>query len=455
MKEMKSNQQATSTITRKKKFPKMVTANQMSIFILLLGILQILFLYLNHSRIGAPGSTTQQSSSLEASLQSQAADSKHAHIASYWWPSPSDAGGFLSAIHRAQHTKDCSSRDTKYLVLRSLKNNDGDNRGLSAWASVTMHHFLHAFSDGDDASMGRRILISDDELWPMAKGCKHGPETRECYFLPFTNCKLDHVDAIDTKDGSVAVLSDAKEEYNRKLRTIYTSNTAKYSRITKDTYSWSGLEGKDYPKISLVAAFLAYYLQPQPWLKKEIDARLRRSLPSDLDPEKTIGVPIRRSDKCHGHSIEGSAKGELDCPSLESYLAEVKRFTKFDPNINSIIVTSEDSSATTEFISMIQSEVPQLRIITNRDDVQQGTGSASKLESYKSVENSDVIASALTSLHMHLRARYFVITTKSSWTSTIAILARVYGFASDVLVIDIGPTTHGFSQLAKFGGGDK
>jgi hypothetical protein len=103
---------------------------------------------------------------------------------------------------------------------------------------------------------------------------------------------------------------------------------------------------------------------------------------------------------------------------------------------------------------MIERHLPQLRIVTNKDDVQQGTGSASKLESYKSnVENEQVVASALTSLHMHLRARYFVITTKSSWTSTIAILARVYGFAAgDVIVVDIGPTTHAFSYLAKFGG---
>jgi hypothetical protein len=395
-------------------------------------------------------------------------NSKKVHrVNSFWWPSPSSSGGFLSAIHRAQHTNstdDCSSPSTKYLVLRSLKNREGDNRGLSAWASVTMHHFLHAFSDGDDASSSlsgkpQRILVADEELWPMALGCKHGrrSETRECYFVPFSNCNLSHVDALndsnDNNHDSVA-LQDAKQEYNRSIRTIYTSDTAKYARMTKDTYSWTGLKGKDYPKISLVAAFLAYYLQPQPWLRQEIDNRLQRSLPADLDPYKTIGVPIRRSDKCHGHSIEGSAKGELDCPPLESYLKEVKRFVDFDPNIDSIIITSEDASAALEFISMIERHLPQLRIVTNKDDVQQGTGSASKLESYKSnVENEQVVASALTSLHMHLRARYFVITTKSSWTSTIAILARVYGFAAgDVIVVDIGPTTHAFSYLAKFGG---
>eukprot|EP00956_Cyclotella_meneghiniana_P003380 scaffold4079_cov44-Cyclotella_meneghiniana.AAC.5 len=474
------------------------TRRLLSIFIAFIVVVQLTVVYLNTSTLPMITHTDAAASSMTTSWQRNFV-SDHANnfnsqpkstnsnnngairkdnrsnISSFWWPSPASSGGFLSAIHRTQHPANCTSPRTKYLVLRSLRNNDGDNRGLSAWASVSMHHFLHAFLDGDDASLGRRILINDEKIWPMARGCRHGNklETRDCYFVPLSNCNIHHADTIITNDedntnnkndgkttsssshNNVAILKDAKEEYDRSVRTVYTSDTAKYARMVKDIYSWTGLNGKDYPKIELVAAFLAYYLQPQPWLRNEIDKRLQRSLPHDLDPDKTIGVPIRRSDKCHGHTVEGSAKGELDCPSLDSYLIEVKRFIDFDPYINSIIVTSEDASATMEFITMIQRELPNLRIITNRDDVQQGTGSAAKLESYKQVENEDVIASALTSLHMHLRARYFVITTKSSWTSTIAILARVYGFARNILVVDIGPTTHAFSWLAKLGGSGK
>ena len=68
--------------------------------------------------------------------------------------------------------------------------------------------------------------------------------------------------------------------------------------------------------------------------------------------------------------------------------------------------------------------------------------------------NVFVLISALTSMHMHLRARYFVITSKSTWTSTIALMARVYGFAtSDVFVIDIESETsaNALSILAKIG----
>ena len=48
------------------------------------------------------------------------------------------------------------------------------------------------------------------------------------------------------------------------------------------------------------------------------------------------------------------------------------------------------------------------------------------------------MCSAMASLHMQMRARYFVITSKSTWTSTVAVFARVYGFATEtVFVIDI------------------
>ena len=60
--------------------------------------------------------------------------------------------------------------------------------------------------------------------------------------------------------------------------------------------------------------------------------------------------------------------------------------------------------------------------------------------------------SALTSLHLHLRARYFVITSKSTWTSTLTLMARVYGFAtSEVFVIDLEEKFNRLAEFAKSG----
>ena len=139
-------------------------------------------------------------------------------------------------------------------------------------------------------------------------------------------------------------------------------------------------------------------------------------------------------------------------PPLSMYLDGVKDFLEFDPLIENVIVTSEDKSACDEFLVLVRQELPNLRVVINEGDVQQGTGSGSKLESYvQGAANANVIASALTSLHLHLRARYFVVTSKSTWTSTIAVMARIYGFASNVMVIDIGPNVNTFSNYARNG----
>eukprot|EP00804_Cyclotella_cryptica_P027372 CCRYP_008813-RB/>CCRYP_008813-RB protein AED:0.04 eAED:0.04 QI:690/1/1/1/1/1/3/190/327 len=315
-----------------------------------------------------------------------------------------------------------------------------------------------ALTDGDQfEKFGSRILIQDETTWPMAKGCQHGPQTRECYFEPLTRCKISDVDAIDSNNDKVHVLKDWNEEYNRAVRTLYSPQKA-WFRNTRDTYSWTGLRGgkEANSEIAMVASALAYYFNPKPWLRREIHERLQKSIPQDLDPDRTIGVPIRRSDKCHGHDIKGSAAGEMACQSFDTYLEGVKHFVSFDPRIQNIIVTSEDKSACEEFVALVKKELPMLRIVVNVGDVQQGTGSGSKLEEYaEGATNAAVVASALTSMHMHLRARYFVITTKSTWTSTMAVMARVYGFAtSDVFAIDIEANHNRFAELAKSGCGN-
>ena len=120
------------------------------------------------------------------------------------------------------------------------------------------------------------------------------------------------------------------------------------------------------------AAAFAYYFTPKPWLRDEIHQRLQQSIPSDLDPDKTVGVPIRRSDKCINHTISGSAGGEMKCQPLTMYLGGVKTFLEFDPSIENVIVTSEDKTACDEFIELLKEELPQLRVVVNVGDVQQG-----------------------------------------------------------------------------------
>jgi hypothetical protein len=225
-------------------------------------------------------------------------------------------------------------------------------------------------------------------------GCQHGPETRECYFEPLTHCKLSDVDPLDNNNPKVHVLENFNEEYDRSVRTLYSTRKL-WFRVIDNPYAWTGLPGgkEANSEIDMVAAAFAYYFNPKPWLKEEIHRRLQQSIPADLDPDKTVGVPIRRSDKCHGHKVEGSANGEMECRSIDTYLEGVRRFLAFDPAIQNVIVTSEDKAACDEFIQLLKREMPQLRVVVNIGDVQQGTGSGSKLESYsEGASNAAVVA---------------------------------------------------------------
>lgn len=252
---------------------------------------------------------------------------------------------------------------------------------LSFHSSFTNHHLLYFLGS---------IFVP---------GCKHGPETRECYFEPLSKCKLSDADPItfDLRNPhKVHVLNKEDEDYNRSVRTLYSTDKF-WFRPTSDTFAWTRLYGSERyhfnPEIAMVAASFAFYFNPKPWLRNEINERLQKSIPADLDPDRTIGVPIRRSDKCSGHDLKGSAGGEMTCHPLETYLDGVKRFLEFDPLIENIIVTSEDKVACDEFIALVKKVLPRLRVVVNIGDVQQGTGSASKLESYtEGATNAAVIA---------------------------------------------------------------
>lgn len=255
---------------------------------------------------------------INSSSQSSQLLVKANSINSYWWPSAEHDGGLLGQIYTSQNPIDCSSNQTKFFIWQSLRNNQEDTRGLTAFAHAGISHLFHALTDGDAIKhksaadgggaetvvvvvvVSSRVLLSDNKIWPMAKGCEHGPETRDCYFEPLSStCRLDHVNNISDKQHS-HVLSMTNEEYNRSVRTLYSSQRIWY-RITENKYSWihlpagvsesgsssSSSSEKDHSAISITAAAFAHYFRPRPWLIQEIDARIRQSIPSDLNPDRT------------------------------------------------------------------------------------------------------------------------------------------------------------------------
>jgi hypothetical protein len=48
---------------------------------------------------------------------------------------------------------------------------------------------------------------------------------------------------------------------------------------------------------------MTFLLRPNAWMSEKIEAKLARSLPPGFDPMRTMGLPIRGSDKCIGHGV--------------------------------------------------------------------------------------------------------------------------------------------------------
>lgn len=49
--------------------------------------------------------------------------------------------------------------------------------------------------------------------------------------------------------------------------------------------------------------FMTFMLRPNAWMREQIEAKLAKSFPPGFDPMRTVGLPIRGSDKCIGHGI--------------------------------------------------------------------------------------------------------------------------------------------------------
>ena len=80
------------------------------------------------ARAAVPPPSTERILSSPQELQQRWQHKKS--VSSYWWPSEAD-GGLFGRIYAMQNPPDCSS--AKFLVWQSMKDNERDTRGLTAW----------------------------------------------------------------------------------------------------------------------------------------------------------------------------------------------------------------------------------------------------------------------------------------------------------------------------------
>jgi hypothetical protein len=101
------------------------------------------------------------------------------------------------------------------------------------------------------------------------------------------------------------------------------------------------------------------------------------------------------------------------------------RLRAFDPSVDTIILTSEDSSVVEEIANSPTNKAAGWKFLLNIRDIRQGTGSASALVYQAKSEGkesslSKIMESALTSLHLQLRSRYLLASQQLSWLLLIS-----------------------------------
>lgn len=177
-------------------------------------------------------------------------------------------------------------------------------------------------------------------------------------------------------------------------------------------------------------------------LNKRTSARvtswMKEIIPCDLDPERTIALPIRASDKCIGeYRLESgfgvghigvcvpfsfhfhfsclyqtasyhnlfSWQGETSCASFQIYMELADIIREHDPRVDTILLSSEDArfvearhNYSKEVIHTNQRH--PWRFILNTKDVMQGSGDRQQLGGHTVDE---VFMSFYTTLQMQVR----------------------------------------------------
>jgi len=165
-------------------------------------------------------------------------------------------------------------------------------------------------------------------------------------------------------------------------------------------------------------------------MKAKVEQALRDSLGDtcDFDPSRTISMPIRASDKCVGEMHregQGQMDGESECfSSLERYMEMAEQIRKVDPQVNTIILTSEDERYLEYRHQYTQDG--RWRFIVNRADVGAGTGSIDVLEkTYSSMDEHFV--SFFSTIQLQLKGKYFILNCSSNFHQLIRKLAKYGG----------------------------
>lgn len=196
-----------------------------------------------------------------------------------------------------------------------------------------------------------------------------------------------------------------------------------------------------------IKAALIYLWRPQPWLVTVLEDNIRASIPDWFNPQTAVGMPVRASDKCHGHDLGHSARGEMHCITFEGLMDVANSARVMDRTLDTLIFTTEDPKLVQE-VRTFNDKQPadkKWKMVYNVRDVMQGTGSASAVAiTTKGVTSTQkVLESALTSMHLQLRARVLLMRYTTSWNLCAKTL-----FDSDMVTYAADRLVFGYDHIA-------
>jgi len=110
--------------------------------------------------------------------------------------------------------------------------------------------------------------------------------------------------------------------------------------VASNYKAFSGVSNQVFPgtfqidESDMFIGMLLYAIRLNPATREKVETILADSLPCDFDPERTISLPIRGSDKCLGEMHLGKNPGETDCFDFPTYMEGAEMIRKKDPRVS-------------------------------------------------------------------------------------------------------------------------
>jgi len=332
-------------------------------------------------------------------------------------------------LHELQNRCTVEGKDTKYL----LYNGFAGGIGLGASIRLTVDVMAWALNHGRVFYMAADHENSNSFF--MDRCGKRN--IFECAWEPVTDCPIpghpkgpDDEDVVDVVSEDVAAHIEgasfkALKEHTRNEIDRAHDAGAQFIRLNQYIYNKALEEPSERiiegnltmaNPIGYESAAAQFLLRPNAMMRDHIRETLEASGVLNVNPEHTISMPIRGSDKCDAES---------ECPPFSQYMKIANEIRKMDPRVENIILTSEDPKYLEEYPEWQNGgEGRNWNFILDVRDVHQGTGGnigqkhkeQLKHDVFnKGVGKVDVLKSMMGSLYMHMFSKYAVLNCHSNW----------------------------------------